>query len=407
MIPRGAPYIGWSDLLAAAVNTITPGNSETVRQRVESRWAPNTVAFLSVRSGFDALLQVLALPRHSEIIVSAITIPHILDIIARHELVAVPLDVDLQTLAVDADALRRAITSNTKAILVAHLFGSRMPLDDIVAVAREHELLLIEDCAQANDGSGYRGHAGSDVSMFSFGFIKRQTALGGGLLRFKGPTLAEQVRQKQATYPHQSRAAYLHRVATMTAMKFVGMRPVFQLFVALCKWRGWDHDETLGTALRAFSGGDLFARLRQQPSVPLLRTLERRLRQPATKPIAERIALVHVVTTAFPDLSRPGASASHHTHWLFPMLTPEPERLMHHLWTKGFDATCGASNLLYVPAPEGRPAPVHAMRLMADVLYLPLFPSATTREMQEMANAVREFETAIPPRHELSLTTVH
>jgi dTDP-4-amino-4,6-dideoxygalactose transaminase len=194
---------------------------------------------------------------------------------------------------------------------------------------------------------------------------------------------------------------------TMTAMKFVGMRPVFQLFVAVCKWRGWDHDKTLGTALRAFSGGDLFVRLRQQPSVPLLRTLERRLRQPATKPIAERIAVVHVVTTVFPDLSRPGANAAHHTHWLFPMLSPEPERLMHHLWAKGFDATCGASNLLYVPAPDGRPAPVHAMRLMTEVLYLPLFPSAATREMQEMANAVREFETATPPRHELSLTTVH
>jgi dTDP-4-amino-4,6-dideoxygalactose transaminase len=330
-----------------------------------------------------------------------------LDIIARHELIAVPLDIDLQTLAVDAAALRRAITTNTKAILVAHLFGSRMPLDHIVAVAREHQLFLIEDGAQANDGSGYRGHAGSDVSMFSFGFIKRQTALGGGLVRFKSSTLAEQVRQKQATYPLQSRASYFRRVMTMTAMKFVGMRPVFQTFVALCKWRGWDHDRTLGTALRAFSGGDLFVRLRQQPSVPLLRTLERRLRQPAAKPIADRIAVVRAVTTAFPDLNRPGANAAHHTHWLFPMLTPEPERLMHHLWSKGFDATCGASNLLSVPAPEGRPAPVHAMRLMAEVLYLPLFPSATTREMQEMANAVRDFETATPPRHELSLTTVH
>ena len=66
--------------------------------------------------------------------------------------------------------------------------------------------------------------------------------------------LAEQVRQKQATYPGQSRASYLRRVVTMTAMKFVGLRPVFQWFVALCKWRGLDHDETLGTALRAFSG---------------------------------------------------------------------------------------------------------------------------------------------------------
>ena len=75
-------------------------------------------------------------------------------------------------------------------------------------------------------------------------------------------------------------------------MKLVGLRPVFQAFVALCKWRGWDHDHTLGTALRSFAGGDLFARLRQQPSVPLLRMLDRRLRQSAAKPIAERVAIV-------------------------------------------------------------------------------------------------------------------
>ena len=89
------------------------------------------------------------------------------------------------------------------------------------------------------------------------------------------------------------------------------------------------------------------------------------------------------------------------------MLTSEPERLMRHLWTRGFDATCGASNLLYVPAPQGRSSPANAMRLMAEVLYLPLFPSATTREMQEMASAVREFETAPSSPRERSLTTVH
>ena len=144
-----------------------------------------------MRSGLDALLQVLAYPPGSEIIVSAITIPHIVDILAHHRLVAVPVDVDLATLAVDADDVRSAITTRTKAILVAHLFGSRMPLDEIAVIAREHSLPLLEDCAQANDGTSYRGHAESTVSMFSFGAIKRQTALGGGLLRFRDAALAE------------------------------------------------------------------------------------------------------------------------------------------------------------------------------------------------------------------------
>ena len=394
MIPRGAPYISWTDLLAAALHSLTPGNPHAAQHRLETLWAPNTVATLSVRSGLDALLQVLAFAPESEIVVSAITIPHVVDILAKHRLVAVPVDVDIRSLSVDGGALRAAITSNTKAILVAHLFGSRMPLDEIAAIAREHELLLLEDCAQANDGSGYRGHAESTVSMFSFGAIKRQTALGGGLLRFRDAALAERVRARQATHARQSRSAYLRRVWMMAMMRSLASRPVFDMFVRICRLRGWDHDKTVGTALRAFSKGDLFARLRQQPSRPLLRMLERRLHQSATGAIAERMAIVATVTSEFPELDRPGVDALHHTHWLFPMQAARPETLMRALWEKGYDATCGASNLICVLAPAGRTEPVQAQRLMAHVLYLPLYPWATADEMRGMARAVRELVRA-------------
>jgi dTDP-4-amino-4,6-dideoxygalactose transaminase len=392
MIPRGTPYIGWSDLFAAMVQSALPGNASSAQRGVEKLWAPNTVASLSVRSGLDALLHVLSFPRGSEIIVSAITIPHVVDILLEHGLVLVPVDIDLATLAIDADDVRGAITPRTTAILVAHLFGSRMPLDDVAAVAREHSLPLFEDCAQANDGSSWRGHADATVSMFSFGSIKRQTALGGGLLRFKDATLAEQVRQRQATYPRQGRGAYLERVMTMLVLKAVAIRAVFNAFVRICRVRGVDHDKTLGTALRAFSKGDLFARLRQQPSVPLLRMLHRRLRQSAVTSVAERVAIVDVVTSEFPELDHPGADASHHSHWLFPMLTSQPVELMHELWARGFDATCGASNLVSVKAPDGRAVPEQAERLMDEVLYLPLYPSSSEAEMRAMARALRELE---------------
>ena len=392
MIPRGAPYIGWADLFAAVAHCALPGNPEAAQRSVETLWAPNTVASLSVRSGLDALLHVLALPRGSEVVISAITIPHVVDILLEHGLVPVPVDIDLSTLSIDADDVRAAITPRTKAILVAHLFGSRMPLDEVVAVAREHALPLFEDCAQANDGSAWRGHPDATVSMFSFGSIKRQTALGGGLLRFKDAAVAERVRQRQATYSRQTRGSYLERVVTMLVLKAVSSRAVFAAFVSFCRARGLDHDKTLGTALRAFSKGDLFARLRQQPSVPLLRVLRRRLRQSAAASVAERVAIVAAVTSEFPELNRPGADAAQHSHWLFPMLTSQPQALMHQLWARGFDATCGASNLISVKAPAGRDVPVQAERLMEDVLYLPLYPSSSPAEMREMARAVRALE---------------
>jgi dTDP-4-amino-4,6-dideoxygalactose transaminase len=230
--------------------------------------------------------------------------------------------------------------------------------------------------------------------MFSFGSIKRQTALGGGLLRFSDAALADRVRATQAAYPRQSRVSYLRRIATMSFIKAVAAYPVFQLFVAICRLARKDHDVLLGTALRGFKHGDLFERLRHQPSTPLLRMLGRRLRQSANVPIAERIAVVHAVTREHPELDRPGTGAAHHTHWLFPMMTPKPEALKQHLWTRGFDATSGASNLLSVPAPEGRPVPERAERFMREVLYLPLYPAATSRQMQAMARVIREHESA-------------
>lgn len=392
MIPRGSPYISWTDLLVAAVSCVVPGRADRVRDEIESGWAAGTVAFLSVRSGLDALLQEWNFPPESEIIISAITIPHVLDILAHHRLVPVPVDLDLPTLTVDAEAIARAVTPRTKAILVAHLFGSRMPLEAIAAIAERHGVPLIEDCAQLLDASGYRGYAQSTVSMFSFGAIKRQTALGGGLLRFRDRALAERLRGRQAAYPRQPRRAYFRRVLTMVMIKSVSLRPVFAAFLAWCRWTGRDHDQTLGTALRGFSGGDLFERLRHQPSAPLLRMLLRRIRQSPAVAVAQRVAIVETVVAEFPELRRPGSSSRHHTHWLFPMLTTHPVRLMHHLWERGFDATCGASNLACVPAPAGRPSPTEAARLMREVLYLPLSPSASPGEMRAMAQAIRELD---------------
>src|ERR1044071_3840057 len=100
MIPRGAPYIAWSDLVAAAVHTVAPGSAASTRARLERQWSAHAVAALSVRTGLDAFLSEAKWPAGSEIIVSAVTIPHIVEILAHHKLVPVPVDLDPDTLAV-------------------------------------------------------------------------------------------------------------------------------------------------------------------------------------------------------------------------------------------------------------------------------------------------------------------
>jgi dTDP-4-amino-4,6-dideoxygalactose transaminase len=98
-------------------------------------------------------------------------------VIEHHGLVAVPIDLDPASCAVNLDALVAAITPRTRAVVVAHLFGSRMRMDAVVELAQRHSLFLLEDCAQAFAADAYRGHAGSDVTLFSFGTIKTATAI--------------------------------------------------------------------------------------------------------------------------------------------------------------------------------------------------------------------------------------
>ena len=121
-----------------------------VKRRVEETWdrSANVIACLSVRSGFDLLLKSLNFAPGSEVLVSALTIWDIPKIIEEHRLVPVPIDLDVETLGPNFESFRRAISSKTRAVVVAHSCGGRVSIEPIVARAREHGLVVIEDCAR-------------------------------------------------------------------------------------------------------------------------------------------------------------------------------------------------------------------------------------------------------------------
>ena len=402
MIPRGTPDIGWSDLVAGLVYCLWQDDPEQTQARVEARWSASrdSLASLSVRSGFDALLRALALPPGSEVLVSAITIPDMLYILEQHGLVAVPLDIDPLTLAVDTEIVARAIGPNTKAILLAHLFGSRMALDPIVRIARQHDLLMIEDCAQAYDTSAYRGHPASDISMFSFGPIKTATALGGALLRFKHPALLARVRAIQKDYPRQPWPPFLRRLGRFALLKLLATPLFFSIFVALCRLRGIDHDHLLRAALRGFGGTDLLPRIRQQPCAPLLRLLERRVTRRQPRHIRWRVDYVRRLIAVLPAIPRPGTQAAHHTHWVVPIESRDPDALVAVLGAYGFDATRRASSLIAVPPPAGRTvcAPAAATQMLDRLVYLPMYPWMKEDDITRLGRIIMDFEMAGPVR---------
>ena len=206
MWSRAQLHIGWRDLAAGIFACVSPGDRAALTKLAEEYWPDGrpTLTTLSVRSGFDLLLQALDLDPGDEIIFSAINIKGMTKITRAHSLVTVPLDLDVSGLAPCADQLESVITPRSKVLVVAHLFGALINLDALCEVARRHGLIIVEDCAQAFDGRAYPGHPATDISMFSFGPLKTATALGGGLIRVRDRELAERMRGIEASYATQS-----------------------------------------------------------------------------------------------------------------------------------------------------------------------------------------------------------
>jgi perosamine synthetase len=160
---------------------------------------------------------VLRLPPESEVLMSAVTIPDMVKIVEAHGLVPVAIDLDLSTLEPRADLLLRAVTQRTRVIVVSHVFGAIADMRPVCEVALAHGLLVCEDCAEAYCGPRYRGHELSDVSLFSFGTIKTETALGGALLRVRDAAVRESLRGALSRYPVQPLSVFAGRAAKYAA----------------------------------------------------------------------------------------------------------------------------------------------------------------------------------------------
>jgi dTDP-4-amino-4,6-dideoxygalactose transaminase len=399
--PSGTPIvwartrfdIEWSDLAHAALVCLSRQDPDAAQRRLEARWLPSggALACYSVRSGFDLLLRALDLPRGSEVLFSAINVAGMLKVVERLGLVPVPVDLDADFAAPRLDALERAVTARSRVLVVAHLFGSRIDLDPILAAARRHGLFVIEDCAQAFDGPGDVGHAGADASLFSFGPLKTASALGGALARIRDPALLARMRAAQARDALQTRREYGARLVKFAAVKALTYRVPYTLLVRLVGLFGLDLDAWLTASVRGIAKQASAESLRRRPSLPLLALLDRRLVHWRPDPRAARSANARALLSGIQGLGvSPGARNERHTFWACTVLVKEPAQLVAAMRSEGFDAAPSAS-LRVVPAPAERRGiePVRAHELLSQLVFLPCYPALRGRHLAREAAALR------------------
>lgn len=158
-------------------------------EQFESKFAEycETKHAIGVANGLDALILVLRawkelgkLSKGDEVIVPANTYIASILAITENELVPVLVDPDIETYNLTKEGIEAAITPRTKAVLPVHLYGLISPMPEIMQIAKEHNLLVLEDCAQAHGAmtDGKKAGCWGDAAGFSFYPGKNLGALG-------------------------------------------------------------------------------------------------------------------------------------------------------------------------------------------------------------------------------------
>lgn len=134
-------------------------------------------------SALTTIMAALGIGAGDEIIMPCFTFVASFESVLSVGAIPVMVDVD-DTLTVNPDAVRKTITPKTKAIMPVHMCGSMADLDALIAICKEHKLILLEDACQSI-GASFKGKAlGTigDAGTFSFDFVKTMTCGEGGVV---------------------------------------------------------------------------------------------------------------------------------------------------------------------------------------------------------------------------------
>lgn len=311
---------------------------------------------LGVGSGTEALHLALAacnIGPGDEVITVAHTA---VATVAAIELVgATPVlaDIDPLTFTIAPAQVENLISPRTRAILPVHLYGHPAALAPLLVIARRHNLLVIEDCAQATGAQYHNQRVGSwgDIACFSFYPTKNLGALGdGGAVATNNPALAERVRLLRE-YGWAER--YISHVP------------------------GWNSrlDELQAAILRV--------KLRYLDADNLARA---------------RLAQIYADGLAGVNIGLPQTRAQHtHVYHLYVIRSSHRDELQAFLKTRAI------GTLVHYPAPvhlqpayqnrlRGSTALPETERAAREVLSLPMYPELSADEIGVVIEAIRAFE---------------
>jgi len=231
-IPVSTPSLSGADAEAVAacirdgwISSEGPQVAEFESRFADTVGMPHAVAVANGTAALDLALEALGIGPGDEVIMPSFTIVSCLNHVLRSGATPVFVDCSPDTWNIDVSGVEEAITPQTKAIIVVHIYGLPADIDRVVALANTHNIEVIEDSAEAH-GQHLEGRTlGSfgTLSTFSFYSNKLITTGEGGMVLSTNAALADSVRSlrnlsfdPQRRFVHES-IGWNYRMTAMQA----------------------------------------------------------------------------------------------------------------------------------------------------------------------------------------------
>lgn len=185
-----------ADVLASGYLTQGPKVEAFEALMADMIGVTHAIATTSATTALHLVLAAAGIGPGDDVIVPDFTFPATANVVVQQSARPILADIDLATYTLDPTRLEDIVTSRTRAIIPVHAFGLAADMDPIIAFARSHDLLVVEDAACAI-GTTYYGRACGtlgDAGCFSFHPRKAMTTGEGGLVTTDDDALAGRAR---------------------------------------------------------------------------------------------------------------------------------------------------------------------------------------------------------------------
>ncbi len=350
------------------------------------------------RMAFYYILKALQFPPDAEIILPSLTFWVVPELARRAGLKVVFVDVEPATFTMDPDALERAITSKTRAVVPTHLYGLPCDMDRICAIAEKHNLAIVEDCAHAL-GATYRGRpvgTFGEGALFSFQTLKPLNAYGGGMALVRDKAVATRVRASvdQLKWPDETRIRNRFKIGR--AQRFFTQPLVFTLsafpILWASSWLNWNPDVYLWEKIRPLdplpdSYTERFPNVQAALGLAGLARLDQ-----WTTASQTHARLIDRVLAGTPGVQTPVVPEGRtHVYYQYCVYVPDRDDLVLQCIRRGVDIetlhvdVCSTLDLFA----DLNPAPAPGAERASQAVQVPVYASLTDAQVERVAGAVK------------------